>query len=144
MDVSPDALVSVLDVLRLKVQSRLVGVRYDKKIQPQRQEGNDGCGKYVWNHHPMETHTAGKYSNDFGVGCHLGRKEYDRNEHEQRTEHVDEVRHEVHVVVKDDRPQRRFLGHEVIDLLADVEDDDDADDKKQRHEEGSHELLYDI
>ena len=90
----------------------------------------------------MEADAAGEDGYDLRVSRHLGRKEDYRNEHEQRTEHVYEVRHEVHVVVKDNCLEGSFLGHEVIDLLTDVEDDDDADDKQQRHKEGSHELLY--
>ena len=88
----------------------------------------------------METDSAGQDCHDFRVGGHLRREEYDRNEHEQRTEHVHEVWDEVDIIVEDDRLQRRLLAHEIVDLLADVEDDDDADDQDQSHEEGTDEL----
>ena len=42
MDVPADALVSILDILRLEIQSRLVGVRYDKKVEPKRQKSDYG------------------------------------------------------------------------------------------------------
>ena len=142
MDVSSDTLVSVLDVLRLEVKSRLVGIRYDEKVKPKRQQGNYSSREYVRHHHPMEADSAGKDGDDFRIGCHLGRKEDHRNEHEQRAEHVYEVRDKVHVVVEDDGLERSLLRHEVINRLTDVEDDDDADDEQQRHKEGSHELLY--
>ena len=90
----------------------------------------------------MEADTAGQDGDYLRIGRHLGREEDNRNEHEQRAEHVYEVRDEVQVIVKDDGLERSLLRHEVIDLLTDVEDDDNADDKQQRHKEGSHELLY--
>ena len=90
----------------------------------------------------MEADTTGQDSHDLGVRRHLGREEDHRNEHEQRTEHVYEVRNEVQVVIKDNSLERSFLRDEVIDLLTDIEDDDDADNKQQRHKECSHELLY--
>ena len=90
----------------------------------------------------MEADAAGEDGYDLRVSRHLGRKEDDRNEHEQRAEHVYKVRNEVQIVVEDDSLERSLLRHEVIDLLTDVEDDDNADDKQQRHKEGSHELLY--
>ena len=92
----------------------------------------------------METHTTGKYGHNFRVSGHLGREENDRNEHEQRAEHVDKVRYEVHIIIKDYSSQRGFLGHKVIDLLTDIKNDDNADDENQRHKESSHELLDDI
>ena len=88
----------------------------------------------------METDSAGQDCHDLRVGGHLRREEYDRNEHEQRAEHVHEVWDEVDIIVEDDRLQRRLLAHEIVDLLADVEDDDDADDQDQSHEEGAYEL----
>ena len=42
--------------------------------------------------------------------------------------------------VEYDGSQRSLLLYKVIDLLTDVEDDDDADDKKQRNEERGYEL----
>ena len=142
MYIPADTLESVFDILRLKFQSRLIGVRYDEKVKPERQKGDDCRREHIWNHHPVETDTAGQDSHNLRVGCHLGSKEDHRNEHEQRTEHVYEVRNEIHVIVKDDGLERSLLRHEVIDLLTDIEDDDDADDEQQRHKEGSHELLY--
>ena len=142
MDIPADTLVPVLYVLGLELYSRLVGIRYDKEVQPEGQECDYRSREHIRDHHPVETYSAGKYGDNLRVRSHLGSKEYDRNEHEQRTEHVYEVRHEVHVVVKDNCLEGSFLGHEVIDLLTDVEDDDDAYDKQQCHKEGSHELLY--
>ena len=88
----------------------------------------------------METDSAGEYGHNLRVGCHLRGEEDNRYEHEQRAEHVHEVWNEIDIIVKDDSLERSFLLDKVIDSLADVEDDDDADDQKQRHEERAYEL----
>ena len=88
----------------------------------------------------METDSTGEYGDYFRIGSHLGRKEDHRYEYEHRTEHIHEVRDEVQVVVKDDGLERSFLLNKVINPLADVEDDDDADNQKQRHKERAYEF----
>ena len=140
MDVSSYGFRLALYVRLLKFDSRLVGLRYDEEIEIQGHDGDERGGEYVRDHHPVEADSAGKDRNDFGVSRHLRSEEYDRDEHEQRAEHVHEVGHEVDVIVEDDGLQRRFLAHEIVDLLADVEDDDDADDQDQGHEERAYEL----
>ena len=141
MDVSPDRLRLALDVCLLKFDSRLVGVGYDEEVEMQGHDGYERGGEYVRDHHPVEADSAGKDRHDFCVSRHLRSEENDRDEHEQRAEHVHEVWHEVDVIVEDDGLQRRFLAHEIVDLLADIEDDDDADDKDQGHEERAYELF---
>ena len=141
MDVSSYGFRLALYVRLLKFDSRLVGLRYDEEIEIQGHDGDERGGEYVRDHHPVEADSAGKDRNDLSVSRHLRREEYDRDEHEQRAEHVHEVRHEVDVIVEDDGLQRRFLAHEIVDLLADVEDDDDADDQDQGHEERAYELF---
>ena len=127
-------------VLLLEFDSRLVGVGYDEQVEIQGHDGDQSRGEYVRDHHPVEADSAGEDGDDLGIRGHLGREEDHRDEHEQRTEHVHEVRHEVDIIVEDDGLQRRFLAYEIVDLLADVEDDDDADDQNQRHEEGAYEF----
>ena len=144
MDIPSHTLRLVLEILVLEFDSRLAGVRYDEKVQTQGEKCDEGRGEYVRNHHPMETDTTGKYGDYLGVGGHLRGEEYDRNEHEQRTEHVHEVRNEVEIVVEDDSPERSLLLDKVIDSLADIEDDDDADYQKQRYDEGAYELTDDV
>ena len=92
----------------------------------------------------MIAYSTCENSNDFRICSHLGSKEDDSDEHEQRTEHVHEIRNEIQIIIKDDCLQRCFLRHEIVDLLTDVEDDHDADDKEQSHKEGADELLCDI
>ena len=88
----------------------------------------------------METDSAGQDGDDLRIRSHFRREEYYRDEHEQRTEHVHEIRNEVHVIVEYDGLQRCLLADKVINLFADVEDDDDADDEKQRNKECGNEF----
>ena len=144
MDIPAHTLEALLYILVFKLQTRLVGIGYDEQVQAQGENGNQCRGKYVRDHHPMETDSAGEDCNDLSIRRHLGCEEYYRNEHEQRAEHIHEVRHKIDVIVKYDSPERCFLAHKVIDLLTDIEDDDDADYKQQRHKECRYEFLDDI
>ena len=144
MDVSSYALESGLYILVLELKARLVRIRDDEKVEAKREQCDQSRRKYVRNHHPVETDSAGQDGDDLRVGRHLGSEEYHRNEHEQRGEHVHEVRDEVQIIVEYDCMQRRFLCHEIVYLLADVEDDDDSDDQKQRNEERRDELRNDV
>ena len=140
MYIPADSFGPCLDVLLLEFDSRLVGVGYDEEVEVQGHDSDKGGGEQVRNHHPVETDSAGEYGHDLRVRGHLRGEEDDRDEHEQRAEHVHEVWYEVDVVVEYDGLQRRFLADEVIDLLADVEYDDNADDQNQRHKEGAYEF----
>lgn len=144
MDISSDTLGLILEVLIFKFDSCLAGIRYHKKIQPQREQGNKGSGKDIRHHHPVKTYSAGKNRDDLGVRSHLRRKEYDRDKDEKRTEHVHEIWNKVQIIIKNDSPQRSLLLDEVINPLADVEDNDDADDQQKRHEERGYEFPDDI
>ena len=92
----------------------------------------------------MIAHSSGKDGDYLRIRRHLGSEEDYRDEHEQRTEHIHKVRHKVHVIVKDDGPQGRLVGHELVYLLAYVKYDHYNDDKDHRYEEGGHKLLEDI
>ena len=91
-----------LDVFVLKIQPRLVGFRDDKKVETQGQKGNQRSRENIWDHHPVEADTAGKYGDDFRVSRHLGREEDYRDEYEQWAEHIHEIGHEIDVVVEND------------------------------------------
>ena len=144
MDISSYSLESLLDILIFKLQSGLVGLGYDKQVQTKREDGDKRSGEYVRHHHSVETDSTREDSHDFRIGGHLRCKEYNRDEYEQRTEHIHEIWHKIDVIVKDNRLQGSLLADKVINLLTDVEDDDNADDKKQRHKESGNELLDDI
>ena len=144
MHIASDGFVPVLDVFRLEIQTGLVGIWYNEQIQAKGQHRDQCSREYIRNHHPVETYTTGKYGHDLRIRCHLRSKEDYRNEHEQRTEHVHEVRNEIQIIVENDLFQRSFLRYEVIDLLTDIEDDNDTDDKEQRDKEGRYEFLDNV
>ena len=89
----------------------------------------------------METDAAAENGHDFRVRCHLRREENHRNEHEQRREHVHEIRNEIHIIIENDGLERSFLRDKVVNFLTDVENDDDADNEHYRDKEGQYELL---
>ena len=132
----------ILEILGFKGDSRLVGIWNDEEIEAKGECGNEGGGHHVRQHHPMEADSTGQYGDDLRIRSHLGCKEYYRNEHEQRAEHIHEVRNKVYIIVKDDGFERRFLGHKVINSLTDIEDDHNTDDEEQRHKEGADELPH--
>ena len=130
MDISAYTLEAVLYIFGLEIKPRLVGIRYDKKIQTEREHGDKQGGKYIRYHHSVETDTTGEDGHNLRVSRHLGGKENHRNEDEQRTEHIHEVWHKIEVIVEDNRPERSFLADKIINLLTDVEDDDNTDDQQ--------------
>ena len=144
MYVSSDTFEPLLDILILEFKSRLIGFGYDKEVETQGENGNKRGGEYIRQHHPVKTYSAGEDGDNLRVGSHFRCEENNRNEHEQRAEHIHEVWHKIDVIIEYNGPQWRFLTHELIDLLTDVEDDDDADDQKQRHKERRYEFLDDI
>ena len=92
----------------------------------------------------METDSAGQYGHNFRICRHFRRKEDHRYEYEHRTEHIHEVWDEVQVVVEYDGSKRRFLLNEVINPFTNVEDNNDADDQKQRHKERAYEFADNV
>ena len=133
--------VSGFDVFGFEFHPCLVGVRNDEEVQTQGQCGNEcGCGQ-VWHHHPVETDSTTQNCDNLRVRRHLRSEENHCYEHEQRREHIDEIRYEIHIIVKDYLLQWGFLGHEIVDFLADVENDHYPDNQKQGNEEGEYELL---
>ena len=67
-----------------------------------------------------------------------------RDEHEQRTEQVGEVRDEVQVVVEDDGVPRGVMRHELVLFLVEVEHHRDGDDEYDGKDVRPQELLDDV
>ena len=144
MHISSKALGLGLEVLFLKGDSRLVRVGYDEKVQPQRKDGDERGGEYVRDHHPVEADSTRKDGYYLRIRSHLRGEEYDRDEHEQRTEHIHKIWNEVHIIIEYDSPERSFLLDKVVNPLTDIEYDYDTDDKKKCHKECGYELLDDV
>ena len=120
----------MLDISRLKLNPRHIRPGDDPKAQREGQKSDQGRGDYVRSHHSPIAHTAGQDRDDLAVSSHPGCEKYDCDEHEQRAEHVHEVRHPIDVVIQNDRLQRSLVLNEMVDLLAYVEDDDNGNDKQ--------------
>ena len=85
----------------------------------------------------MITDSGSHHSNDFGVTGELGCEEDDRDEYEQRTEHIHIIRYEVEIIIEDNLLQRHLIIIEVIEFLSQVEDDGNTHDKHNREEESA-------
>ena len=90
----------------------------------------------------MVADTTGQDGNNLAITRQLRCEENHRDEDEQRTEHIHEVRDEVQVVVKDDLPDCHLILEEVIQLLRQVEHDGNTHDEHNREDECAEELAY--
>ena len=136
--------IPLLDILFFEYMPVMVGPGYDPEIQSKGESRDKEGSCDVWPHHAVETDTAGKNRYYLRISRHSRREEDDRDEHEQRTEHVDEVRYEIEIIIEDDGMQRGLLRYEIINLLADVKNDDDADYQQEGDDERPHESLENI
>ena len=116
--------------------------RYHPAAQPHAQDKQDGCGEGVRDHQTMVTDTCGVHGDDLRVAGQFGGKEDDRNEDEQRAEHVHVVRKEGQVVLEDDLLERNLVLKEIVHFLREVEDDRDRQNQHDREKERTQEFLY--
>ena len=116
------------------------------RIRPRQQEkpAEDGRREHVGRHQALETDAAGQHGDDLAVLRKFRGEEDGRDEHEQRAEAVDDPGNEAGVVIEHDLVDRHAFLHELVDLLAQVEDDHDRDGDKDREQEGSEELPDDV
>jgi len=115
---------------------------YDGSTQIERQRRYYHARNHVRSHQSLKRNASRKHRDDFGIGGEIGREKDDRDEHKQRAEQVGEVRHEVNIVVKDNRFQRSVVLSELRQVLIDIKHDGDRDDKGYRIEVGANEFLY--
>ena len=144
LDVSGRVGLSGLVVLVLEVDARHAALGDDVSAQPEGDHGNDGRRHHVGPQHALEAHARREHRDDFGVLGQLRGEEDDGNEHEQRAEQVGEVGDEVHVVVEDDGAPRRFVRHELVLLLVEVEHHGNRNDERDGKDVRPQELLDDV
>ena len=113
---------------------------YDVRAEVEVECRDDGSRHHIRPEEPLEAHAAGEHGNDLRVACQFGSEEDDGDEDEKRAEEVGEVGHEVGIVVKDDCPERCMVGCELRQVLVDVEDDGNRDNKCDRIEVCADEL----
>lgn len=116
----------------------------DIRTQTKRHNSNDGSRNHVRTQHAFEAHARGEHGDDFRILRQFGSKEDDRDKHEQRTEQIGKVGDEVQVIVKDNGTPRRFVRHEAVHLLVEVEYDRNGDNQCDGKDIRAQELLDDI
>jgi hypothetical protein len=94
------------------------------------ESGDDDTRDHIWAEEPAERDARGENGDDFGVSRHFGSEENDGDKHEQRTEKIGEIGHEVGVIVKDDGPCRRMVLRELGKVLIEVEDYGNGNDEQ--------------
>ena len=92
----------------------------------------------------MVTHSRRLNGNNFGIACQFGSEEDDRDEDEQRTEHVHVVRNKRQVIIKYNLLQRDLVLEEIVHLFRQVENDGDTEYQHNREEERAEELTDNI
>ncbi len=141
MDVAGLGGASLLDVGLLEFEPHGVRVRDHVQVQSEREARNYRSGSHIRHKHAPVADAARQDRDNLGIGSLTRSVEHHRNEHEQRAEHVYEIRNEVQVVVHDDLLQRRLVLHEIVYLLGNVEYDHDSDYQDKGYEEGEYEAL---
>ena len=84
------------------------------------------------------------HSDDLRIRRQLGREKDNRNEDEQRTEHIHIIRYKIEIVVNNDLAQRNLLLKEVVYLLGDIKHNSYRQNQHYREKERSEELANDI
>ena len=106
--------------------------------------GDERSRNHIRSQQSLETGTTGHHGYDFRVACQLRCEEYDGNEDEQRREQVGKVGYKVGVIIENDSPERCVVGGEFCKILVDVENNGNADDKRDGVDVRANELLDDV
>ena len=80
--------------------------------------------------------------NNLAITRQLRGEEDHRDEDEQRTEHIHEVRDEIQIVVENNLAHSHLVLEEVIKLLREVENNGNTHDEHDRENERAKELAY--
>ena len=102
------------------------------------------AGNHVRAKQALERYSRCQHGDNLGIACQLGGEHDDRYEHEQRTEEVGEVWHEVGIVIEDDSSCRCMILGKLRQVVVEVEHDGNGDDERYREEVVAYELLDDI
>ena len=92
----------------------------------------------------MVTHAACQDSYNLTIACYFGRKEYHRNEYEQRTEHIHIIGDKIQVIVKHDLVDRSLILKEIIQFLRQIEHHSNTHNQHNRKEECAQEFANNI
>ena len=133
-----------LHIFVLEREHLLRGGWNDIAREPERSQKEQGGTDEIRPHQAAITDTTGENGNDFTITRHLGGEEDNRNEYEQRAEHIHKVGHEIDVVVEDDFFDGCLILEEVVEFLCKVEDNGNTHYQHNREEECAKELLDNV
>ena len=88
----------------------------------------------------MIRHSTSQNSNNFTISCNLRSKKYDRNEYEQRTEHIHIIRNKIEVIVKYYLIDWCLILKEIIHFLRQIKHHRNTHNQHNRKEECAEEF----
>ena len=92
----------------------------------------------------MVTDACRMYRDDLRVARQLAREKNDRDEDEQRAEHIHVIRDEWQVIIENNLVQRNLVLEEIVHLLRQVKDDRDRQNEHDGKEERAQKFLDNI
>ena len=131
-------------VLVLKIDTCHTAFGNDIRPEAECYYRNDCCRHHVRTQHTLEAHSRREHGNNFRVLRQFGSKEDYGDKHEQRTEQVGKVGDEVQIIIKDNSIPRRFMRHETVHLLVEVEHHRNGDNQCNGKDIRTQELLNDV
>ncbi len=134
----------LLDVPVLKVHPCHVALRYDIGTEQVGGQGDECRREHIGTEQPPETHARALHGDDFRIVRQLRGEENDGDEHEERTEEVGEVGHEVDVVIEDDFLHGRVALRQLVNLLVEVENHGNHHDDGDEEDVRAQELVDDV
>ena len=82
--------------------------------------------------------------NDLAITRQFGCKEDNRDEYEQRTEHIHKIRNKIDVIIKDNFFYRYLILKEIVHFLCQIKYYSNTHDKHNRKEECAQEFANNI
>ena len=134
----------MLDILVGEMEHPFGTGRNDPSPQENTQDKQERGGESVRHHEPVITDTRSQHSDNLRITRHLGCEIDDRDEDEQRAEHIHIIRNEGQVIIKDNLLERHLVLEEIVHLLREVKDHGNREDEHNREEEGAEELTDNI
>ena len=133
-----------LVILIFKINTGHAAFGNNIRTETERYNRNDCRRHHIGTQHTLETHACREHSNDFRVLRQFGSKEDYGDKHKQRTEQIGKIGDEVQVIIKHNRIPRRFMRHETVHLLVEVEHHRNGNNQCNGKDIRTQELLNDV
>ena len=85
----------------------------------------------------MIGYSTSQYSNNLAISCNLRGKKYDRDEYEQRAEHIHIIRNKIEVIVKYYLIDWRLILKEIIHFFRQIKHHSNTHNQHNRKEESA-------